>query len=534
MSIFHNYSNPLCSEGHTPSSFSYDPSIMSLQEMIIYELKRLAYYIVKLDDLSVDVSGIVNEIIANTSLTIINADFKRDKYLKTIESYKENVTKFEKLYSETCRQHGYSFQPLHSPDNSENEMDLSSAIKKGEKQSFFKSTALSKTKRTLYDVIEHLVKDASLHLTEIQNYGYDYQDAKKAVIRLLNSVNFINTPDEKWKSKIDEFTKINFEISNKLQEIIFEKYGPIEEKSVDLSIKKGKAVLISGHFYQDLEKLLKATENKDINVYTHNDMLLAHTYRELKKYPHLVGHYQRSINNLQLDFATFPGVIFITQNSQPQVDIIRGRIFTLSDHPAFGMSRIENEDFGALLTAVDESKGFKEDIPIGQINVGYNREKILKRVNSIIEKIKSNEIKHLFIVGMTNQSPSQNFYFEDFYDVCPEDCYIISLAYAREQKNIWHVDSYYDFSLIYLIIDELKKEFDLSNMNLTMFLTQWNMHTISHMFNLKNKGLTNLYLGDCCTHNMNPALTEGLNEIYNVKLISTEPKNDLNAILNKN
>lgn len=534
MSIFHNYSNPLCSEGHTPSNFSYDPSILSLKEMITYELKKLAYYIVKLDDLQIDVSDIIDFVIANTSLTIINADFKRDKYLKTIELYRDRIVKLEEKYKEACKHKGYPFQPLQSPENGENKMDLSKSIEIGEKQTIIRNTYLSKHKKTLYDIIEFFVKDASLHLNEIDNYGEDYKEGKKAVIHLLNRVNFINVPDEKWKTKIEEFSHINYKISSHLQKIIEDKYGPIEEKQINLSIKKGKAILVSGHFYQDLEKLLKATEGTDINIYTHNDMMLAHTYKELNKYSHLAGHYQRSINNLQLDFATFPGAILITKNSQPQIDIIRGRIFTLSEHPAFGMSKLENDNFEALINAANEAKGFNEDIIINPINGGYNKEKVLNKLHSIIEDLNKGKYKHLFIVGMTNQSPAQNFYFEKFFNLCPDDCFIISLAYIKNKPNIWHIDSYYDFSLIYLIIDELIKELKENINKTTMFLTQWNMHTISHIFNLKNKGIENIYLADCCSYNMNPSLITGLDELYNVKNISTNPKVDIDKILKQN
>lgn len=51
----------------------------------------------------------------------------------------------------------------------------------------------------------------------------------------------------------------------------------------------GKALLITGHDMRDLEELLKQTEGKGINVYTHGEMLPGHSYPGLKKYPHLVG-----------------------------------------------------------------------------------------------------------------------------------------------------------------------------------------------------------------------------------------------------
>ena len=41
---------------------------------------------------------------------------------------------------------------------------------------------------------------------------------------------------------------------------------------------------MSGHDMNDMEAILKATENTGINVYTHGEMLPAHSYPGLKKY----------------------------------------------------------------------------------------------------------------------------------------------------------------------------------------------------------------------------------------------------------
>ena len=45
---------------------------------------------------------------------------------------------------------------------------------------------------------------------------------------------------------------------------------------------KGKCILVSGHDLKDLEEVLKQTEGKGINVYTHGELLPAHGYPQLK------------------------------------------------------------------------------------------------------------------------------------------------------------------------------------------------------------------------------------------------------------
>ncbi len=51
----------------------------------------------------------------------------------------------------------------------------------------------------------------------------------------------------------------------------------------------GKCLLVSGHDLHDLEEVLKLTEGKGVNVFTHGEMLPAHAYPGLNKYKHLVS-----------------------------------------------------------------------------------------------------------------------------------------------------------------------------------------------------------------------------------------------------
>ena len=69
------------------------------------------------------------------------------------------------------------------------------------------------------------------------------------------------------------------------------RFGHPQPTTVPLGHRPGKAILVSGHDLGDLERLLQMTEGKGIDVYTHGEMLPAHGYPALKKYPHLFGHY---------------------------------------------------------------------------------------------------------------------------------------------------------------------------------------------------------------------------------------------------
>lgn len=75
-----------------------------------------------------------------------------------------------------------------------------------------------------------------------------------------------------------------------------------------------KAILVSGHDINDLYNILKQTEGKGINVFTHGELLPAHGYPELKKFSHLKGNYGGAWQHQKVDFATFPGPIVLTSN----------------------------------------------------------------------------------------------------------------------------------------------------------------------------------------------------------------------------
>ena len=72
---------------------------------------------------------------------------------------------------------------------------------------------------------------------------------------------------------------------------------------------EGKCIVVTGHNLFALEELLKQTEGKGINIYTHSEMLPAHGYPALKKYTHLKGNIGKAWYDQRRLFENFPGAI---------------------------------------------------------------------------------------------------------------------------------------------------------------------------------------------------------------------------------
>jgi hydroxylamine reductase len=133
--------------------------------------------------------------------------------------------------------------------------------------------------------------------------------------------------------------EINARVLALLDSAHAEKLGAPEPTPVRMTAAAGKAILVSGHDLADLEELLKQTEGKGINVYTHGEMTPAHSYPGLKKYPHLVGNYGTAWQNQKFEFAGFPGPVVVSLVSRVLLANICCQSLILMLNPSFIRSR---------------------------------------------------------------------------------------------------------------------------------------------------------------------------------------------------
>jgi hydroxylamine reductase len=179
-------------------------------------------------------------------------------------------------------------------------------------------------------------------------------------------------------------------------------FGAPEPTPVKMSATEGKCILISGHDLADLEALLKQTEGTGINVYTHGEMLPAHGYPGLKKYPHLVGNYGTAWQNQKFEFAGFPGPIVVTTNCiiEPR-RIYRERIYTMNEVGVNNVKHIgPDRDFSEVIEQAKNSKGFPRTIePADYHTVGFNHRAVLPLAGQVIEAVQSGALSRIVLIG---------------------------------------------------------------------------------------------------------------------------------------
>lgn len=512
---------------------SIDPIVYSLMEVMLYELKQVTYYYLKMQELGYENKKLKNKILDYLSLVLIGYEFNREDFidiLKEIHNTKEAV---RESFTNICEQKNLDCQILKSNIKFEKfaKFDLASIVTQGEQQAILRNKTLNQNMKILYEIILNLIKSSSIRLIELQAYSDEYLPEEDSILRLFNNLNFSTMTEAKLIRKINDFAKINLDIHKKHHKINEEYYGKITLNDVLVGVKAGKSILVSGQNLKDLELLLEAAKGTDINVYTHNGLIVAHAYPKFAQYPNLIGHYQNSLDSVQFDFVSFNGPVLVIRNFQYLLDrLYRGRIFTTNIIAGKGMTKIENMDYTPLINSALTSTGFDSDYKLADVKVGYDEKCVMEKVDALIEKIINKKIKHIVFIGLLNHPTLESNYYKELVDNLPEDYASISTIQILKQENSIYFDSFFNSSLIYKILGRIKEKIDIEKFPISLFLTTCNLHTISHLFNLKQLGIKNVYLPNCTSNIITPNMLKFLKNKFNFKQASDDPVNDVKEL----
>jgi len=322
-------------------------------------------------------------------------------------------------------------------------------------------------------------------------------------------------------------------------------YGHPVPTSVPLGHRKNKCILITGHDLRDLELLLKQTEGKGIDIYTHGEMLPCHGYPELKKYPHFYGHFGTAWQNQQKEFPEFPGPILFTTNCiQKPRDEYKDRVFTNGLVGWPGVKHISDKDYSAVVEMALAMPGFTDDVDKGSVMVGFARNAVLGVADKVIEAVKSKAIRHFFLVGGCDGAKPGRNYYTRFVEQVPNDCVVLTLAcgkfrfFDKQLGDIGGIPRLLDvgqcndaYSAIQIAV-ALAKAFDceVNDLPLSMILSWYEQKAVAILLTLLYLGIKDIRLGPSLPAFVSPDVLEFLVKTFDIKPIDT-PENDLKTIL---
>jgi hydroxylamine reductase len=322
-------------------------------------------------------------------------------------------------------------------------------------------------------------------------------------------------------------------------------YGHPVPTKVPLGARKGKAVLISGHDLKDLEELLKQTEGKGIDVYTHGEMLPTHGYPDLKRYSHFYGHFGTAWQNQIKEFGQFPGPVLMTTNciQKPQGSY-HDNIFTTGLVGWPGVKHVSDKDFTPVIQKALEMPGFTEDTNGKSVMCGFGHNAVMGVAGQVIDAVKSGAIKHFFLVaGCDGAKPGRNYYTQ-FVEQAPKDTVILTLAcgkfrfFDKDLGDIGGIPRLLDigqcndaYSAIQIAV-ALSKAFGVgvNELPLSMILSWYEQKACAILLTLLHLGIKNIRLGPSLPAFITPNVLDVLVKNFNIMPIST-PEQDLKAIL---
>ena len=342
-----------------------------------------------------------------------------------------------------------------------------------------------------------------------------------------------------------ECGKVNIRAMELLDAANTNAYGHPEPTAVRIEPLKGKAILVSGHDLKDLEELLKQTEGKGVNVYTHGEMLPTLAYPGLKKYSHLVGNYGGAWQDQKNEFAAFPGAILMTTNCiQKPKETYQGRIFTTGLVGWPGVTHIADKNFSKVIDAALAAEGFAEDGPDKTIMIGFARNAVLGVADKVIEAVKSGAIKHFFLIGGCDGAKSGRNYYTEFAKAVPDDSVILTLACGKYRFNkldfgdiggiprLLDVGQCNDAYSAVQIAMALANAFgtDVNGLPLSFVLSWYEQKAVVILLSLLHLGIKNIKLGPTLPAFVTPTVLNVLVENFNIAPVTTV-KEDLKEML---
>ena len=517
------------------------PEVAALQDLLTHALKGLALIAVEGRKVGVvDRDANVFTVQALFS-TLTNVDFDADRFVPMIRRCAELR---EKLKTKVKAAGGKvdspeevaRFEPVATTEG---------LIRQAEGVGFAPNPRLDPDIQSLQHILILGLRGISAYADHAQILGQE-DDAVYAFVHegLAATLNPSLTLND-WVGLVLKCGEVNLRSMELLDAGNTGTYGHPVPTKVPLGAKKGKAILVSGHDLKDLEELLKQTQGKGINIYTHGEMLPTHAYPELKKYDHFFGHYGTAWQNQRREFAEFPGAILMTTNCiQRPKESYMDNIFTTGLVGWPGAKHIADKNFGPVIEKALTMPGFAEDTDGKQVMCGFGRNAVMSVAGTVIDAVKSGAIRHFFLVaGCDGAKPGRNYYTE-FVEKVPSDCVILTLACGKFRffdKDLGDIggiprlldvgqcnDAYSAIQIAVALANAFKV--GVNELPLSLVLSWYEQKAVAILLTLLHLGIKGIRLGPSLPAFITPNVLDVLVKNFDIKPIST-PDEDLKAIM---
>ncbi|PKQ38224.1 MAG: hydroxylamine reductase [Actinobacteria bacterium HGW-Actinobacteria-1] len=424
--------------------------------------------------------------------------------------------------------------------------DLAELVAQGEAVGLFSDRRRDENVQALQQTAVYGLKGIAAYADHARVLGHENPDVYAFMHELLAALSDTSLDLNDWVALTLKTGEVNLWVMELLDAANTGAYGHPVPTSVPLGHRPNKAIVVSGHDLKDIKELLEQTEGLGIDIYTHGEMLPAHGYPELKKYPHFYGHYGTAWQNQRKEFDAFPGAILMTTNCiQNPRDTYADNIFATGRVAHPNAIHVDNGDFKAVIDRALELPGFTDEFDGGSVMVGFGRNAVLSVAPTVIEAVKSGAIKHFFLVGGCDGAKPGRSYYTDFVEEAPADTIVLTLAcgkfrfFDKQLGDIGGIPRLLDvgqcndaYSAIKIAV-ALAEAFEVgvNELPLSMILSWYEQKAVAILLTLLHLGITDIRLGPTLPAFITPAVLQVLVDNFDIKPIGATAAEDLATIL---
>jgi hydroxylamine reductase len=361
---------------------------------------------------------------------------------------------------------------------------------------------------------------------------------------LFATVTNVNFDMESLLELVLECGRINLKTMELLDQAHTERLGTPTPTTVYEGTKAGPGILVTGHDMADLVDLLDQSAGHGVNIYTHGEMLPAHSYPKLRAYPHLAGHYGGAWQKQKTEFSRFTGPVVATTNCiLIPWDAYKDRLFTTRVTAVPGGKRLKTNDFSAVIEMAKQCQPLPDN-KVGESTIGFHHSVITGLADKIVAAVKSGEIKQFFLIGGCEGAEPGRNYFSEFARATPKESVIMTLGCGKYRirdhdygtvaglPRLLDMGQCNDAYGAIQVALALAGAFDcgVNDLPLTIILSWFEQKAVAVLLTLLHLGVTGIRIGPAAPAFLSPAVMKILQEKYDLQLIGTQPEADVIAL----
>lgn len=532
-------------------------NISSLQDLLMYSLKGLAFYADHAVEFNL-VTVRTHRFMAKALFSMVtNVNFSAADFVQLIdEAVRRRNSIREKLLIAWQEKHGEAFNaPLPEEALWQYErVDEKAFTEKGEQVGipyYLEKYKLDADVHALQECLLYAAK--GLGSLAVHNLELDVEETALYLFlyqALTLTLKTDNQRDDVWTMLL-ESGRIGLAAMHQLERANAQQFGEMEPTTVFLDTWDRPGILVSGHDLRDIEDLLVQTAGTGVDVYTHDEAMSAHAYPALKKFYNLVANYGGAWQDQKAQFPKFNGPVLVTTNSiQQPKKTYENRLFSTGMVGWPNVPHIpdrkpgQRKDFSALIELAKTCEP-PEPLAEGSYRTGYGLSALTPLLAPITEALKADKIKRIIVLAGTDGRHKERRYYSELAETLPEKTLIFSagdVRYRFLQHDFGEIDNIprlldcgqnYDFNVILDFLEQLQQRLQLEQFNqlpVSFNIAWYEQKTILMMLALFARNIQNVRVGPTLPPFFTPNILAMLEQKYGLKGIDSV-ENDIAAML---